>query len=937
MRFACGFLLIAALSAQKLPPTPADYGQWETLAGGGGRGGVTPTGLSPDGKWLAYGINRSNGQNELRVANIANGSTKTVAFGSGAVFSADSKWLAFSIGYSEEAAEKMRKDNKAVENKLGLMNLETGEQTTIDAIQSFSFSPNGAWIAMRHYPPNRGNNQGGRGGAPAGGGGRGGRGGGTDGADENASGATLILRNLAENRDVTFGSVSEIAWQDEKKSGHLLAIAISTDDKTGNGLQLFDTTTGSLRVLDSSPSTYSNLSWQKNSAELAALKSKNDDKRDGPTHIVMAWRNLDKGPVSAKLYDPNADSKFPKDFRAVAYRRPSWSEDGSTLFFGIANWYPKPGSKKENSDDQPDVNVWHWRDPQVMAFQVKNTNQLGRRNMLAAWHVDSGNFTQLGSSYMEEVTPLKHTNLAYVADWKNFGLERSIGRPTADISLIDTNSGARTLVKEKLTEDRYLQASPSGRYLLYLDHDQFWTIDTKTRAIVNITKNMKTSFVDHESDATVVQKPPFGVAGWTKNDAEVLLYDKFDVWKISADGSKSARLTNGAAEEVRHRIVKLDPDEESIDLEKPVYLSLFGIWTKKSGYAVMKPGSAPERLIWGDKSFERLAKASSAPVYEYVAETFEESPNIFVGGADLKDAKRVTDTNPFQSKYAWSKSELIEYKNSEGKRLQAALYYPAGYEPGKKYPMVVYMYEKLSDGLHRYNAPSERNYYSASAFTSHGYFLLEPDIVFKPRDPGLSVADCVQSAVKKVLERGDVDKVGVIGHSWGGFDASFLATHTHMFAAAVAGAPITDLISNYGNHHWSSGIAETDHIETGQQRMQVPLYEDLQAYIRNSAAFAVDTMTTPLMIEVGDADGTVFYHQGIELYNIARRARKNVVLLVYGGEDHGLRKKADQVDYQHRIFAWFGHYLKGEPAPQWITDGESYLDHQRALKDTANR
>jgi dipeptidyl aminopeptidase/acylaminoacyl peptidase len=320
-------------------------------------------------------------------------------------------------------------------------------------------------------------------------------------------------------------------------------------------------------------------------------------------------------------------------------------------------------------------------------------------------------------------------------------------------------------------------------------------------------------------------------------------------------------------------------------------------------------------------------------------ETFEESPNAYVGGADLESAKRVTDTNPFQSKYAWGRSELVEYKSSGGTRLQGALYYPAGYEAGKKYPMIVYMYEKLSDGLHRYVPPSERSYYSATAITSHGYFLLQPDITFVKRDPGLSVADCVAAAVKKVLEKGAVDekKIGVMGHSWGGFDAAFLATHTHMFAAAVAGAPITDLISNYGNHHWSSGIAETDHIETGQQRMEVPLYEDLQAYIRNSAVFGVQTMTTPLLIEVGDADGTVFYHQGVELYNIARRARKNVVLLVYGGEDHGLRKKADQEDYQHRIFAWFGHYLKGEPATAWITDGESYLDRQRELKKTAQK
>ena len=110
----------------------------------------------------------------------------------------------------------------------------------------------------------------------------------------------------------------------------------------------------------------------------------------------------------------------------------------------------------------------------------------------------------------------------------------------------------------------------------------------------------------------------------------------------------------------------------------------------------------------------------------------------------------------------------------------------------------------------------------------------------------------------------------------------------------MAGAPITNLVSNYGNHHWTSGIAETDHIETGQQRMEVPIWEDLQAYIRNSAVFGVHTMTTPLMVAFGDNDGTVHWHQGVELYNIARRARKDVVMLVYAGEDHGLRRRPNQ-------------------------------------------
>jgi dipeptidyl aminopeptidase/acylaminoacyl peptidase len=221
-----------------------------------------------------------------------------------------------------------------------------------------------------------------------------------------------------------------------------------------------------------------------------------------------------------------------------------------------------------------------------------------------------------------------------------------------------------------------------------------------------------------------------------------------------------------------------------------------------------------------------------------------------------------------------------------------------------------------------------------SAWTTRGYLVLQPDIVFRPREPGLSVVECVTPAVKKVVQMGVADgrKVGVVGHSWGGFDTTFLATHTDVFAAAVAGAPITDLVSNYGNHHWSSGIAETDHIETGQQRMEVPLWEDLPAYIRNSAVFNVQNMKTPLLIEVGDNDGTVFWHQGIELYNLARRAKKEVVLIAYAGEDHGLRKKPNQIDYHRRIVEWFGHYLKNEPAPSWIAEGVRYIDRERELK-----
>jgi len=385
--------------------------------------------------------------------------------------------------------------------------------------------------------------------------------------------------------------------------------------------------------------------------------------------------------------------------------------------------------------------------------------------------------------------------------------------------------------------------------------------------------------------------------------------------------------------QVRYRYVRVDAagfgaTPEPLDLERG-YVSLFGSRSKKSGYARFTPGAigGVTQLVWLDKSVSGLAKSEKSDIFVYTAQAADDSPDLFIAGPDLKDARQVTETNPFLSKYAWTRSELVEYtvqpKGKPKMTLQGSLSYPANYEPGKKYPMVVYLYEKLSDGVHRFTPPSERDYYNGTALTQQGYFYFQPDIVFQPREPGTSMVECVTAAVKKVIDMGVVDagKIGVMGHSWGGCDAMYLATHSTLFASAVSGAGISNLISNYGNGHWSSGIAETDHIETGQQRMVVPLYEDLQAYIRNSAVFGVSTMTTPLLLMTGDNDGTVYWHQSVELYNIARRAKKNVVMLVYNNEDHGLRVKKNQVDYHRRIQAWFGHYLKGEPAPAWITAG----------------
>ena len=891
---------------------PEDYGRWEQLA-------AQRTPLSPDGAWLVYGINRSNRQNELRFQPTAGGNPIAVSYGEQPAFADDSKWAACLVGMSEEDEAKLRKDKKPIRKKLAIINLAAGTTTTIEAVESFSFSPVGAHLAMRRYAEGNATEP--------------------EAGENVAPGTPLVLRNLVTGQDATFGSVSEVAWQDKSSS---LAFAITVEGGVGNGLQLYDTATGVLRTLDSSARTYSGLAWRKDSASLAAYRSNDGPGREGPTFTLLVWPDVTSG--SMKALDPAP--ALPADLRVVRFRAPQWSEDGAWVFVGVAPWHAKPSADAVDrsrrvaatstiAEELPDVQVWHPKDTIVMARQKIDARRERERSMLAAWSVGDGRLVRIAQAIGEEATPIKRSSRAVVVDTNAFALERSMGRIYANAWTIDLASGQKTELAQRI-EDRTLQSSPGGRYLIYMKADQYWTVDAASGKQTNITTGIASSFVDRESDDTGDHKPPFGVAGWTSGDQSVLLYDKLDIWEVKPDGTGATRLTNGAAGEIRHRVVRLDPDAEWIDRAQPLIVSQFGLRSKKSGYASVAPGASPAvtSLVLFDKRVDRLAKAKRADRYVYASQDFDDSPDYFTSGPSLADATQITTTNPFMRDYAWGRSTLIDYKTKQGVALQGVLLYPAGYMPGRKYPMVVYMYEKLSDGVHQFSAPSERDYYNAAAFTARGYFYLQPDIVFRPRDPGLSVIDSVAPAVQRVIDMGLVDpaNLGIIGHSWGGFDSAFLATHTKLFKAAVAGAPITDLVSNYGNHHWSSGIAETDHIETGQQRMQVPLYEDLQAYIRNSAIYTAHTMQTALLLEAGDNDGTVHWHQSVALYNIARRAGKNVVMLQYGGEDHGLRKRQNQIDYHHRIFEWFDHHLKGAPAPRWITDGERYIERERDLQ-----
>ena len=921
--------LIAAPSAATAQPTApptldeADYGPWERLG---------PARLSPEGTWMAVSIRRVNDEHELRIRHTDQDSVRAVDFGRAPAFSADGQWLAYHIGMSEETRKKLRKQKKPVHRTLGLLNLESGDTTLVESVADFAFSDDGRYLAMRRYPPQE--------------------------APDEMRGADLLIRDLETGTYTSFGNVADFAWQDDAPH---LAMVIDGMNQAGNGVRLYDASSGRLQTLASAPGEYTGLSWRPGEDDLAALRARTSDDWEKKNHVLLAWTDVGAPSSPKHQFDPATTATFPDTLRIVDYRTPKWSADGTRLFFGVqARDSTDAATKKQSaaqSDsaaadssadpeeyDPADVQVWHTSDVEIIPRQEVQAERDRRDNYLAAWHLSADTdtrWTRLGTELTEDVQVLHGGERAVGLDQTPYRQERMFGPVYHDIYTIDVATGERKKVVEKV---QYWEGgSPNGEHLLWLKNNHYYAYDVQAGTTSNLTDDLPVSVVDTDDDHTVDQKPPFGVAGWTAEDRSVVVYSEYDAWRVAADGSESERLTNGRPDSVEHRYVDLtdeDPGEpDVIPRDESIYWSVYDEWTEEHGYARSSQlTGTPERLLWTPKRVGGLTQADSADVYAYRMEDFEDSPDYFQAGPMLADARQVTETNPFQEDYAWGRSTLVSYRTRDGETLQGALFYPADYDPDKSYPMITYIYEIRSPSARNYVVPTREHPYNTTTFTQEGYFVFQPDIRYRPRDPGNSAVDALVPAVQKVTEEVPVDanRVGLVGHSWGGYQTTFTVTQTDIFRTAVAGAPLTNMVSMYNSIYWRSGGTDARIFEISQGRMEVPPWEDMDAYVANSPLHHIESLNTPFLMAFGTDDGAVEFNQGVEFYNAARRAGKQMAFLVYDDENHGLSKQdKNTVDYRTRVLEWFDHYLKGDDGPAWIEDGVPYLKQVERKKEAS--
>ncbi|MGH7554332.1 MAG: prolyl oligopeptidase family serine peptidase, partial [Longimicrobiales bacterium] len=870
---------------------------------------ITSQSLSEDGAWVLYGVTSEKNDPVLHVKSLNSTATYQVERGEGGEFSDDERFVVFRLKPSKEAVKQARKEKKKPDempqDSLGVLDLTTGRIVRIALLKTFKTpEKSGGWLAYhlgkepvkadsaKAPEPNPGS-AGAR--APQSSQGK---------EKKKEEGTTLVLRNLVSGEERRIPSVTLYELSDD---GARLVYTTSTKDGAGDGAFALETSSGAVQPLMTGKGDYKNLALDEPGRQVAFLANVADYEAEQSAYTLYHSDLTAKSAVKAVATTANA----PEGWWVSENGTPSFSANGQRLFFGTA---PRPDPEQTDStvleDEKVVLDVWAWTDPYLQPMQLRQLDQERRRTYQAVVNLKDGKVVQLAT---EDVPTI---NLALRGD-ADIALGRSglpyrqavsWGEDGSDFYIVDVRTGAREQIMKYVRGN--VSVSPNAKYASWFDGEKqrWFVMDLKTREVRDISQAIPQP-VHNELHDSPSLPGSYGSAGWTTNDAEFLIYDKHDIWAVDPTGNAAPRnVTEGAGrrDNVRFRYVSLDPEERSIDPAREIVLSAFNLWTKQDGFYRdhVRGGAEPQRLVMVDKSLGTPRKAKDADVMLLTRSSFQEFPDLYVSDPSFANLRRITDANPQQSQYSWGTSALVQWRSANGQVLQGVLYKPENFDASKQYPMMVYFYERLSDNLNNYVAPAAGgSSINISFYVSRGYLVFTPDIPYRVGYPGESAMHAVVPGVLELLDQGFVDpqRVGVQGHSWGGYQIAYMVTKTNLFRAAEAGAPVANMISAYGGIRWSSGMSRMFQYEKTQSRIGGSLWDEPLHFIENSPIFWADKVQTPLLMMHNDQDGAVPWEQGIEYFVALRRLSKPVWLLNYNGEDHGLRKETNRKDWTTRM------------------------------------
>jgi dipeptidyl aminopeptidase/acylaminoacyl peptidase len=743
---------------------------------------------------------------------------------------------------------------------------------------------------------------------------------------DRGEGKTLVLRDLDSGEEWRFEDVKEYAFTPR---GRALAFTRVTEDGSGDGAYVVDTGNGQVRPLFEGMGRYARLTTGDESEHLAFLTDAPDWEGDEPEFTLMV---ADAANGSARALASTGAPGVADGWVVSENSALNFSRTGRRLYFGTA---PRPLEEVEDTildEDRVQLDVWNWKDPYLQPMQLVQRDDELERTYWAVAHLDRDDqVVQLATESVRQVQladegegdyALAYTDLPYrqLVSWD--------GRYN-DVYVVDVRTGEPRMVSEKLRGFGGGQLSPEGRYLAWWDEEatSWMAAPTAGGDPVNLSENIPyptwNVLDDHPQGL-----PPESFPVWTEGDREVLIADRYDLWVVDPTSGAARSLTEetGRRDGIRFRYARVNPEERAVPRDEDIHLSAFHLTTKASGiYRDRVQGDRePRVVVYGDRAYQTPLKAEEADRYIVSWSTFQDYPEYRVTGRTLQEGRVLTETNPQQAEYSWGTAELVEWVSTDGTPLQGILYKPEGFDPSREYPMMVYFYERMSDGLHRHITPAPGSSSVNFAFyVSRGYLLFIPDIPYKIGWPGESAMNAVMPGVLSLIDEGFVDRenIGVQGHSWGGYQISYMVTRTNLFAAAEAGAPVSNMTSAYGGIRWASGMSRMFQYERTQSRIGGTLWDAQHRYIENSPLFQADKVETPVLMMHNDEDGAVPWYQGIEYFVALRRLQKPVWMLNYNGEAHGLRQRRNQKDWAVRMQQFFDHYLVDAPAPVWMEEG----------------
>ncbi len=913
------WLSFVAVTAQKKPLDHSVYDGWQSIG---------ERAISNDGKFVVYTITPQEGDATLVIQQTNGTKLMEVPRGYQAKITEDSRFVVFKIKptfqQTRDAKIKKKKADDMPKDSLALVDIANVKMEKFPRVKSFKLPEESAvWLAWLHE---KGENE----------------------KKEEDAGTLLIVKNLVSGTVDSLKNISEYVF-DKQGVQLLLELTAGKKEKLKSAVINKNLAANTNDILLTNFADAKGFVFNESGEQLAFFATGDTSKTEQKEYTLhRSAKN-----IFYKTIDKTA-AAFPAGWRVNENSNIMISDDGAAVYFGLNPILPAKDTALPEFE-RVSVDVWNYKDEQLQTVQLKNQDAELKRSYWALWQDKSPLIMALGNKTFNQVYVTQEgksaTPIVYLTSDEGKRVEQQWQGFTYKDVYVMQPAISQTKTKIATAFKGNLYPSYSGNYLLTYDEVKrsYRAYDAATQTWKAVAKDIAFPLWDEEND--VPEDPnPYGIAKWMmgKDGKEyVLLYDKYDVWKVDPRGEKpSVNITNGRSAKIQSRYVTLDRDEKQLIEGQDLCFRAYYENTKHSIYAYWKQGIKANLFLIAVNGIHlvgSLQKAKDASIFTFSAENYTASPNIFACSesndlapenspkneipgwkiASLNNIK-LSNLNPQQANYNWGTAELFKWKAYGGKLTEGVLYKPEDFNPNKKYPMIVYFYERSNQTLHNYLAPAPTpSRLNIPFFVSRGYIVFVPDIWYKKGYPGQGAYDYILSGTRAVCKQGFVDstKIGLQGQSWGGYQIAHLITRTKLYAAAWAGAPVVNMFSAYGGIRWESGLNRQFQYEKSQSRIGATPWERRDLYVENSPFFHLPKVTTPLVIMANDADGAVPWYQGIEMFTAMRRLNKPVWMLNYNSEAHNLVERRNRKDIQIREQQFFDWLLKGEKPAIWLTEG----------------